>query len=255
MPSLGWGWLCWPTSSRPIFLLDAATFLVAAGIILTLPKLYAGSKNAKADIQKTSWKDIKTGTVHLFSDQQLRFALFMQLVASLAGAVILVSTVGYVKGALGLGEAQYGWVMAAMGIGATVAAFGLGVIKETVSRTKLTFIGALGVSLAILPGNSVELPVLMALWFVAGGAQSLVNVSMQTLVAVRSPKEIQGRVYGAHFAWSHLWWAFAYPLAGWLQYSFSDRYFLYGGFLGLLVLIVVSVLFYRKKGNKQALAN
>ena len=39
---------------------------------------------------------------------------------------------------------------------------------------------------------------------------------MLTLLAERTPASLQGRVYGAHFAWSHLWWLGAYPLAGWL---------------------------------------
>jgi NRE family putative nickel resistance protein-like MFS transporter len=50
---------------------------------------------------------------------------------------------------------------------------------------------------------------------------------------------MQGRVYGAHFAWSHLWWAGAYPLAGWLGTTFADRTFLYGSLMGLALLFVV----------------
>lgn len=50
--------------------------------------------------------------------------MVVTLVASIAGAQILVNTVGYVQGTLKLGEVQYGWVMAAFGIGATLCRYG-----------------------------------------------------------------------------------------------------------------------------------
>ena len=53
---------------------------------------------------------------------------------------------------------------------------------------------------------------------------------------------MQGRVYGAHFAWSHLWWAGAYPLAGWLGTTFPDRTFWYGSLIGLALLAIVQML-------------
>ena len=52
---------------------------------------------------------------------------------------------------------------------------------------------------------------------------------------------MQGRVYGAHFAWSHLWWAGAYPLAAWLGSAFPERSFLYGGLVALGLLGLVSL--------------
>lgn len=74
---------------------------------------------------------------------------------------------------------------------------------------------------------------------IAGAGQSLINLPTQTLIADRIPTDVQGRVYGAHFAWSHLWWAFSYPLAVWMGSNASDQMFLYGGLLGLLLLLIV----------------
>jgi MFS transporter, NRE family, putaive nickel resistance protein len=58
---------------------------------------------------------------------------------------------------------------------------------------------------------------------------------------------VQGRVYGAHFAWSHLWWAFAYPLAGWMGSSLPTQNFFYGGSIGLGLLAIVYVAFKPRK--------
>ncbi|MEQ8551755.1 MAG: hypothetical protein RIC06_04155 [Cyclobacteriaceae bacterium] len=47
----------------------------------------------------------------------------------------------------------------------------------------------------------------------------------ETLIAREIDLIDQGKVYGAHFAWSHLWWVFAYPLAGWLGKNIWDQNF------------------------------
>ncbi len=57
----------------------------------------------------------------------------------------------------------------------------------------------------------------------------------------------QGKVYGAHFAWSHLWWAIAYPLAGFLGSEYFRENFLYGGVLSLVLILVFYFVFYKKQ--------
>ena len=165
----------------------------------------------------------------------------MQLVASIAGAQILVNTVGYVQGTLHLGNQQYGWVMAAFGVGATLASIGFGSFAQRLARTTFALMGAALITIALLPASAASLPLLMVFWLVAGAGQSWVNLPTQTLIADRIPKEIQGRVYGAHFAWSHLWWAFSYPLAGWLGSAFPRNSFLWGGLVGLGLLTLIQL--------------
>jgi NRE family putative nickel resistance protein-like MFS transporter len=165
----------------------------------------------------------------------------MQLVASITGAQILVNTIGYVQGTLKLGSVQYGWVMAAFGIGATIGAIAVGIVGMRWARTTLVLLGTTLITLVLLPANYAGLAPLMMLWLVAGVGQTSVNVTTQTLIADRVPTEFQGRVYGAQFAWSHFWWVFSYPLAGWLGSHASDRMFLYGGLMGLLLLLVAQL--------------
>jgi len=223
---------------RNLFFFDAVTFALAGLLVLTLPSLKA---TTKAGVQVSRWRDVRDGTARLWRDPPVRFALLMELVASIAGALILVVTVVRVQGGLNLGEAQYGWVMALYGLGATVASLAVGSAGKRIPRTTFILIGALLTSLAILPGDVVTLAPLMVLWLVAGVGQNWVNLPTETLLAERTDESAQGRVYGAHFAWSHLWWAFAYPLAGWLSTAFADRAFLYGGLIALSVLLVVWV--------------
>jgi NRE family putative nickel resistance protein-like MFS transporter len=219
--------------TRRVFFLDGLTFLIAAILVFTLPgRLIVAQNQQDTRTVRRTLQDIRTGTTCLFHDPLIRYALLMQLVAAIAGAAILVNTVSYVQGTLQLGKLEYGAVMAAFGVGATLASVGLGSFSPMLNKTVLTRLGAMLISLALLPANWAGLGGLLFLWLVAGVGQTLVNVPTQTLIADRVDVDVQGRVYGAHFAWSHFWWAFSYPLAGWLGGHLSAWAFLGSGLIG-----------------------
>jgi MFS transporter, NRE family, putaive nickel resistance protein len=230
--------------AREVFFLDAISFAIAAILIFTLPnqlKVKQTEPLEEARVVSKIISDVKEGTTRLFANAFIRYALFLQLVASIAGAQILVNTVGYIKGTLKLSSLEYGWVMAAFGIGATVAAVTVGAIGKKWERTAIVLFGSVLITSAILPANYVGLVPLMLLWAIAGMGQVFVNLPTQTLIADQIPSNFQGRVYGAHFAWSHLWWAVSYPIAGWLG-SQGNNSFLYGSAIGFTLLIGVQLL-------------
>jgi MFS transporter, NRE family, putaive nickel resistance protein len=237
------GVLALVVGARELFFWDGLSFIIAAILIGTLP----GSLRSNFGVDavrsiRSIGTDIRAGTSRLWHDAPIRYGLMMQLVASIAGAQILVNTVGYVRGTLHQTAVEYGWVMMGFGLGATVGAMVIGMFPQL--RSKLVTIGAGGllITLSLLGANFVGLVPLIGLWAIAGCGQSLISISLQTLIADRTPTEFQGRVYGAHFAWSHLWWAGAYPLAGWLGTTVPDRTFLYGSLIGLVLLGVVQLL-------------
>lgn len=241
--------------ARQIFFLDAISFLVAAVLIFTLPSQLRVEQNENLEESPKGAiaqviGDVKEGTTQLFANTVIRYALFLQLVASIAGAQILVNTVGYIKGTLQLSSVEYGWVMAAFGIGATIAAVSVGAINQKWERTSLVLFGAVLITLAILPANYVGLVPLILLWVIAGMGQVFVNLPTQTLIAEQIPDHLQGRVYGAHFAWSHLWWAVSYPIAGWLG-GHSNISFLYGSLIGFALLAGVQILLSPKTHEHQ----
>lgn len=245
--------------AKQLFFLDALSFLLAAIAIATLPGQINNSSQSWQTISISSiWEDIKTGTTQMFGKPQLRYALGMQLVAAIAGAQILVNTVGYVEGTLKLGSVEYGWIMAAFGTGATLAAVIVGTIDRSDSCLSWIGCGAVLITLAILPANYINFFPLMGLWLLAGMGESWINVPTQTSIAELISSDWQGRVYGAHFAWSHFWWVIAYPLAGWLgvdRHSFihsnwlHSHTFLSGGLIGLAILIVVQLYLFPKQEN------
>ncbi|MFO7545851.1 MAG: MFS transporter [Trueperaceae bacterium] len=223
---------------RSLFFVDAFTLVSAGLLVMTLPSLRA---NVGGGIDAGRWRDVRDGTARLWRDPPVRFALLMELVAAIAGALILVVTVLRVKAGLGLGDLEYGWVMALYGLGAAAGSLAFGSLGRRVPRTLFVLVGAALTSAAILPADNAALAPLMAFWLIAGVGQNWVNLPTETLLAERTEERAQGRVYGAHFAWSHLWWAFAYPLASVLGTRAPDRAFLIGGVAALAVLVGVTM--------------
>ena len=225
---------------RQVFFLDAITFAIAAVLVISIPS-QLNTTATHAYSKSNIWRELSVGTVCLWRDRALRYGLLLQLIASLSGAQILINTVRYVQGSLHLGTLEYGWVMAAFGAGATIGAIGLNRVSTRANRQTLLACGCLILTSTMLLAQGSNLWGLMALWAIAGMGQSAVDLSTQVLIADRISVELQGRVYGAHFAWSHLWWVMAYPIAGVLSQSASQSYFLMSGTIGLIALTALSI--------------
>jgi MFS transporter, NRE family, putaive nickel resistance protein len=245
-PGLAGGVTVW-LGERQIFFVDAASFVIAAVFILSLPPLIVSDKQQGEVIQVKVWTDVIKGSHLLFTNKAVRFALLIEFVSAIAGAQILVNTVGYIKGQLHLMDKHYGYVMAAFGIGAAIAAFSSGNYDKSKNRIASLMIGGGLVCVAIAFGNFVDFIPLLLLWLMAGFAQTLAEMPSQILIAEQISKQEHGKVYGAHFAWSHLWWAFAYPIAGYTGTHFRSIEFLIGAGISVALFIVIILLFYPRK--------
>jgi len=248
-PGLAGGVAAW-LGARQIFFVDAASFIIAAVFILTLPSLLIVKKERGNVIQAKVWTDVLKGTRLLFTNKAIRFALLIELVSAIAGAQILVNTVGYIKGQLHLTDKHYGYVMAAFGIGAAVAAFASGNFDKSKNMIASLMIGGGLICTSIAFGNYVAFIPLFILWLIAGFAQTLAEMPSQILIAEKIEKEEHGKVYGAHFAWSHLWWAFAYPVAGFTGIHFQKSEFLFGAGLSMVLFFLITIIFYPKGSKK-----
>jgi MFS transporter, NRE family, putaive nickel resistance protein len=237
--------------ARDIFFLDGISFVIAGVLIVSIPgkELQKGVMEKNEELQ-TTWKDVIKGIRLLFGNKILRFALSIEFVSAIAGAMILVNTIGHIKNSLLLDDKFYGWAMAVFGIGAAIAAFVLGSLDKTKTRSVSLICGALLLGISILMVNYVGYPVLLVLWLFAGLGQSLAEMPSETLIAETIPSEDQGKVYGSHFAFSHLWWAVAYPIAGYLGSEFPRAEFLYGGIL-TITLGIAAILIFKPSFNFQ----
>jgi NRE family putative nickel resistance protein-like MFS transporter len=167
--------------------------------------------------------------------------LLIELIAAIAGAQIIVNSVGHIKTDLLLSDKEYGWIMAAFGIGASIGAFTANSIDKSRNKAVVMTIGTLILASAVSLANIVSYEVLTILWVIAGLGQSYADMPSQILIAENISLEQQGKVYGSHFAWTHLWWAIAYIIAGYTGMNFKSDDFLIGGVLSLSLLAVISL--------------
>jgi NRE family putative nickel resistance protein-like MFS transporter len=230
--------------SRQIFFLDAFSFVIAGILILSIPvnELQKGVTD-QAKQSDSTWSDVIKGIRLLFGNKILQFALSIEFVSAIAGAMILVNTISHIKTILLLDDKYYGWAMAAFGIGAAISAFVLGSLDKSKTRSTSLISGAFLLGVSICMVNFVGYSALLVLWIFAGLGQSLAEMPSETLIAETIASENQGKVYGSHFAFSHLWWAIAYPIAGVLGSLFPKSEFLYGGMLTLALGIIAIIIF------------
>ncbi|QRQ62309.1 MULTISPECIES: MFS transporter [Sphingobacterium] len=236
--------------AKQIFFVDAVMLVLAIILIVTIPQ---ASLQQGVDILnkkvKSTWAEIFKSVHLLFGNRILRFSLSIEFISAVAGALVLVNTVGLIKTSLDLDDKHYGWIMAVFGIGAAISAFLLGSLDKSKTRRSSLIGGALLIGFAISFANFVPFNGLIFLWILAGIGQTLADMPSETLIGENIAPEDQGKVYGTHFAFSHLWWAIAYPIAGYLGTKYPEREFLYGGILTLALAVIVIILFSISKRN------
>ncbi|MBN8880591.1 MFS transporter [Chitinophaga sp. 212800010-3] len=245
LAGIGAVWL----GAKQIFFVNGTTLLIAILFILTIPKtsLQKGINTADNAMPKKTWGEVLKGIRLLFGNKIVRFALSIEFISAIAGAMVLVNTVGLVKTSLQLDDKHYGWIMSVFGVGAVITAFLLGSLDKSKTRSKSLISGAVLIGIAISLANFVPYSGLLFLWVLAGIGQTLADMPSETLIGENIEPQDQGKVYGAHFAFSHLWWAIAYPIAGFLGTKFPDREFLYGGILTLVLAIIAVLALNRRK--------
>ena len=218
--------------------------IIGIAIILSIPsnELQKGVTITKGNLRE-GWKSVIKGVNSLFSNKILRFALSMEFVSAIAGALILVNTVALVKTSLSQNDTHYGLTMALFGVGASITAFLLGSLDKTKTRALSLISGALLIGISISFANFVSFNGLLFIWVIAGIGQTLADLPSETLIGENIPADDQAKVYGSHFAFSHLWWFIAYPFAGYLGTSFPEHSFLYGGILTILLSILAVIIF------------
>ena len=229
--------------ARQLFLVSGFMLMTGIAILLSISanELQKGVVPLKGSFRE-GWKSVIKGIRSLFGNKILRFSLSMEFISAIAGALVLVNTVGWVKGPLQQDDSQYGLIMALFGVGGAITAFLLGSMDKTKTRAISLIGGALLIGTAVCFANFVSFDGLLFLWILAGVGQTLADLPSETLIGEQIPGEDQAKVYGSHFAFSHLWWFIAYPFAGFLGTTFPGHSFLYGGFISVMLAVIAIVI-------------
>ncbi len=227
-----------------LFLVSGVLLFLGVIVLFTIPSddLQRGVE-PKTSKEAAGLHGVAKGLSLLFANKILRFSLSIEFVAAIAGAMVLVNTVGLVKQQLTLGDSEYGLIMSFFGLGAAITAFLLGSLDKSKTRAVSLLGGATLIGLSTCFAELLAYEGLLFLWVLAGIGQTLADMPSETLIGENIDANDQPRVYGSHFAISHLWWFIGYAFAGFLGSALPQQSFLIGGLITLALTLLATILF------------
>ncbi len=167
-----------------------------AGMLLLLLKT---NENTESDREAPHiLEDLRDGLRYLKHTHRVRNALIQLVILFSIFAALSVLAVRLAEVIPGLKPAQFGFLMAAGGIGMGISAAILGHFGQGVSHTWLSLVGSGGVAaaligLALLPH---QLWIVLLLVMLLGAFGAIVAVPMQTTIQKETPPEMRGKVFG-----------------------------------------------------------
>jgi predicted MFS family arabinose efflux permease len=203
-------------------------YIVAAVLMMQLPL----KEERQEGGQLHPWSDFKAGLKYLGQNRLVSNAM-VQLTAMYAVFAAITVLAIELTQFVGLRTEQFGFLIAAAGIGMIAGAALLNAWSQQLHRKPLPLIGFLGVAFVLLVFSMVKnLGLALALSALLGLGSVLIVVPMQTLIQQQTPESMRGKVFG--FQNNVINIAITLPLV--LTEVFTKRY-------GLTpVLVVMSVL-------------
>jgi MFS family permease len=144
-------------------------------------------------------RNILDGLGYIGRDRRMRTLLVVSALLTIFGSPFLVLLPIVAKHVLGRGAAAYGWMMAAVGLGALCGAVWVGGPGRRMGRGRIinwtsTLFGLLVMSLAVARAMPLVLVLLALIGFVMISSGAIVN----TLLQVLAPDELRGRVVSVY---------------------------------------------------------
>ncbi len=151
---------------------------------------------------KKGERDLGAGTRVLFGDGVLRPLVIMFVVFLLALVMINVAEVFFITKTLHSSALMYGLVGTSFGVGNIVGAVASAKIKQhDVSLVRASLLGSLVVAVFVGVIGLVEhVGYLFPILVVMGVAVGVLNVTLTTLMTVRTPEDKRGRMFAASSA-------------------------------------------------------
>ncbi|MEH6387102.1 MAG: MFS transporter [Pseudomonas profundi] len=201
------------TSWQGLFSGTVIGFIASALLVIsvTLPT------GAKPEKRRGVYERARRGFKIFAATPRLRGLMALNLVVSLAGAMVIVNTVVLVKGQFGLTDQHTAMAFAAFGGGSMLAALALPALLKRWQDRRVMLTGA-GI---LISGLVLALPVdrlgwLLPVWAWLGVGFSTAQTPIGRLLTRSSHGEDRPALFAAQFSLSHAGWLVAYPLAGWL---------------------------------------
>ena len=168
-----------------------------AGLILLVLRL--GEKvDPKNKEYPHVFEDMKDGLRYLKRNHRVRNALVQLVILFSVFAALSVLAVPMMEQMPGMRARQFGYLLAAAGVGMGMSAYILGNIGQRFSHLQLSLVGSFGMA-ASLVGMSLftkNLGLSLIMIALMGSFAALVGVPMQTTIQSETPVDMRGKVFG-----------------------------------------------------------
>lgn len=230
---------------------------IAAALCFLLIALIKAPKTEYSG-EPLSWIAIAAGAQFVWQNQAILAAITLDMFAVLLGGATALLPI-FAKDILQVGPAQLGWMQAAPAIGALCMAAILA-SRPPLRRAGPTLLGAvIGFGLAtIIFGLSRQLWLSIAMLVLLGALDNISVVIRQTLVQIRTPNHLRGRVSainGIFITTSNELGSFESGVAAAL---FGPVWAVVGGGIGTIAVVIVAAFIFpeiRRLGALQELAS
>lgn len=149
----------------------------------------------------TYWRDWLEGLRFVRQKKGIRALFLVVSLGSLGDGVINALLVLFPTAILGMGSAQYGAMLTALGIGSILGSIFVGRFAKTLPPSRLFWLGWIGKGVIYFAAFNVRLfPLILVLFTLSGLASASSQVSIQTLLQTSIDDHLRARVFGAYVA-------------------------------------------------------
>lgn len=168
-------------------------YVLSAIILVTLPwreeKLVDG-------LEFHPWNDLKLGLKYLRQNRLISNAMVQLTILYCTFAALSVLAIG-LAAEIGLKPTQFGFLLASAGVGLILGAGVLGQWGERFHHYPLPLFGFSSMGLVLIGFSFIDrLWLGLVLSMLLGVGASFVGVPMQTLIQVKTPSDMRGKVFG-----------------------------------------------------------
>lgn len=175
-------------------ILVGGLYLVAGAALHLLP--LQNTKPQPNVVSVHPWSDFKAGLAYLRKDRLVSNAMVQLMILYSVLAALTVLAIN-LTAKIGLEETQFGYLLAAAGIGMVLGAGVLGHWGDRFHHQPLPLVGFLCMAFVLTMFSfTTNLHLSLALSSLFGLGASLVAVPMQTLIQQQTPESMRGKVFG-----------------------------------------------------------
>jgi MFS family permease len=240
-PALG-GLLVAAVGVSGAFLLDAATYLISAGLLSRIPLPRPQREEEEVGV----FRELRSGFSYLAGARVPLAVMIGAFLTVLATDLATPAEVFLAKGTFGTGDVGYGLLVSVWGGGMVLGSALMAVLGDRLRLLPTYFLGIFVWALALAgTGLSPTFVLAVGMLAIAGAANGLDNVVTDTILQRQVPDAFLGRVFSVKYLGYGAGEALAYPAGGVLVDALGPRStFLLAGIVtaaaALVVLLVLA---------------